>query len=93
MHYLTTRLPNPSQICDALYNLHPDNASSAVKMVYAEGILVGLVSGLMAAGLSFEDSLIAIRDASYGGIPVMQQCLPGSWVKDWVRLGVAPFAS
>jgi hypothetical protein len=69
---------------DALYNCHPQSASRE----YAKGVLVGLVSGLMASGLTFENSISEMRNAVRGGIFDLEEahvveCLPPSWFDVW----------
>jgi hypothetical protein len=55
---------------------------------YCKGLLVGLVTGLMAGGESFSRSLATLaavspppgRARSYTAA-----CIPGAWLKDWQR--------
>jgi len=59
---------------DALYNLHPDSGSSEE---YAKGILVGVMSGLVAVGIEFDTAWNICRH----NLPekVMPNVFPKSW--------------
>lgn len=71
-------------IKDALYNCHPQSASRE----YAKGVLVGLVSGLMAQNVTFENAISEMRRAVRERIFDLEEthvveCLPASWFDVW----------
>lgn len=76
---------DPTIMKDALQNLAPGMGSDAN---YARGILVGIVSGLMATGCTFNTAVRYVRE----NLPrrIMLNTFPASWqdeiVKDYSRI-------
>jgi len=68
---------NDSLIKDALYNLHPNSGSDPL---YAKGVLVGLVSGLMARSHA-KDKFGTVVERIIPLLPdtVMIEAVPESW--------------
>ncbi len=72
-----------NQIIDALYN-----CKNPMSKDYARGIIVGLFSGMMANGYTFEHTMQMVKKEVLGGISDLGTedvvtCLPEGWVKYW----------
>ena len=66
-------MKNPNMLKSALYNLHPGSA----KHEYAQGLLVGVVSTLMAEGMEFQDAMtLAVQHMPK---EVMIGAIPAAW--------------
>ena len=61
-------------IKDALYNLHIASGST---IEYAKGVLVGVVSGLMAQGLTFME--VANIVGPLLPVDYRRECIPAPW--------------
>jgi hypothetical protein len=72
---------------DALHNAHPNVCRTKDHERYARGVLVGLVSGIMAVkGCSYDTAVKHVRqalDASTDG-RIVRAALPDSWVTGFV---------
>lgn len=65
---------------DALYNLHPASGGNTFNPVYGRGLLVGTVSGLMAAGALFPEALrLCCQNLPKG---FSRDCIPMGWEED-----------
>ena len=67
---------------DCLYNL---SQSSGASNEYCKGMLVGLVSGLMAQGESFNHALRTVAEHMPKSHRALADCTPESWVNDLQR--------
>lgn len=63
-----------TRLRDALYNTHPESGAS---VEYAQGIVVGVVSGMMAHGQKWQDAWATMYKALPKGFRL--DCLPYSW--------------
>jgi hypothetical protein len=68
-----------ARIKDALYNTHQDSGAAES---YGQGIVIGIVSVLMAAGVSFAGAMNTISDNLPSGYRVT--CIPPEW-RDHLR--------
>lgn len=71
-------------IKDTLYNCHPQSATKE----YAKGAVVGLVSGLMACGFTFETAIKELKQATREGFSDLTEehviaRLPKCWLEEW----------
>ena len=75
-------------IRDALYNANINETKTEIKMQYAQGVLVGLVSALMAHGHSFEVSLQLLKTQSKKAkyLRFNINCLPETWREEWNKI-------
>lgn len=68
---------------DSLYNCHPESGEKK----YAQGVLVGLVSGLMVTGLKFEMAIKYLFALSHDAFDLqpghVRDCLPECWIETW----------
>lgn len=62
---------------DALYNLHP---SSGADDEYCKGLVVGVVSALMATGMTFSDSLRQVANCLPVGTRTIGNVFPETWI-------------
>lgn len=76
---------NLTMLKDALHNVSPEEMGIAKlvghqtyhsNVTYGRGVLVGLVAGLMAANMSFDD---AWQLCLTQGCPIYPDCIPDSW--------------
>jgi hypothetical protein len=72
---------------DGLYNCHPSSCATEER---AHGIVVGLVGGLMAAGLSCEQSIALLKEAVNRTKTDLKEehvvkVLPFSWIELWEK--------
>jgi hypothetical protein len=67
---------------DCLYNL---NQSSGASNEYCKGMLVGLVSGLMADGDSFNYAIRTVAEHMPKNHRALADCTPEYWVNDLQR--------
>ena len=65
---------NLTTLRDTLHNMHPDAGRDAD---YARGILVGVVGGLMATGLSWAEAMKVVSENAPK--TVVAGCVPQSW--------------
>ena len=85
-------------VMDALYNATYDNttdikmAPDQRKIDYGKGVIVGLVSGLMANGMKFDTAIQTLRrcrDNSYWyrnkQTDINEACIPESWWDEWYK--------
>jgi hypothetical protein len=71
-------------IKDALYNVSKDVAHSKDQVQYGKGLLVGVVSAVMASkGFEFEEAVEAILP--YMPKEVVSGCIPPSWQSAFKR--------
>lgn len=82
--------PGDNFLLDSLHNAHPDTARSESDKTYARGVIVGLVSGLMAKHVSNPNPYRrAIEELAYilniNGTcrPVLAVCVPECWLEDF----------
>jgi hypothetical protein len=73
----TNRVVNPTMIADAVYYAMPDSGASEDK---ARGVIIGVVSGLMACGLTYAESVGMVGHALKPGF--RQGALPAAWAYD-----------
>jgi hypothetical protein len=71
------RVVNPSLLRDALYYTRADSGASAVE---AKGVIIGLVSGMMAQGLVYNQCILII--AKNMPMYYRQAALPDAWAHD-----------
>lgn len=74
-----------NQLRDTVYNCHP---SASGDRAYARGMIIGCVSGLMATGYTFEDSIRQLKEATLTSNNDLKEehvvgVLPASWVSVW----------
>jgi len=75
----------PMFIKDSLYNCHPQSSS----VDYAKGCLVGLVSGLMSCGFTFETAISELKantlDTNFSDLTEQHVIdrLPECWKEQW----------
>jgi homoserine trans-succinylase len=77
-------LTHSNIVKDSLYNCFP----CASDKTYSNGIIVGLVSGIMATGYSFEDTLYYLKKLVKDGIFDLEEShvysnLPDCWKSTW----------
>ena len=71
-----------TKIRNSLHCASPEEAgrknsfTRRANVAYGRGVLVGLVSGLMAAGMQFDD---AWQLCLAQGLPILPDCIPPSW--------------
>jgi len=70
---------------EALYHASREEANRAcspedrvVNVAYGRGVLVGLVAGLIASGLQFDEAWKACLE-QVGSYPLLEACIPPSW--------------
>lgn len=79
------RVVNPTMIADAVYYAHPTSGASADN---AKGVIIGMVSGLMACGLTYADAIGLVSKS----LPhdYRDESLPAAWAHDIImaRMGM-----
>ncbi len=65
---------NDTFLKDALHNAHPDNTKTMSCREYARGVLVGIVAGLMASGMYFDDAWKMCLEET-----INPKCIPNGW--------------
>lgn len=69
---------------DALYNLHPDSATSPE---YAKGVIIGAMAALMEVG-QFDFQRAIDETALFLPSRVMKSAVPLEWRADFMKRGV-----
>lgn len=74
------KIVHPTTLADATFNYHPSNANDDQSVTYGRGVLVGLVSALVAIGYTFEEAIQTVKAHSR---PIHKDCLPTGWDEEW----------
>lgn len=74
------RLKNVIMLVDCLCNFSPTSGASDD---YNRGLVIGMVSGLMATGMSFDEALEQTAKACPNTYISRLDLLPESWREDW----------
>ena len=73
---------------DAIHNLHPSVANTPEKIVYGKGVLIGLVSGIMATGRSFATAAAVLSvQADVRKRKIVKECVPEPWIEELTQNG------
>lgn len=72
---------------DALYNCSTDCAKNDDQAMYGRGVLVGLVSGLMARNNIFDDAIknLSICFSSTSPFFINKRCIPDCWLETFIK--------
>lgn len=75
-------------IKDALYNCVDGATQGGSHTPYAKGLLVGLMTGLLDRGMTFESGIALMYKCTAETLSDLRPhhvaaCLPESWVPDW----------
>jgi hypothetical protein len=76
----TRRIVNPNMITDAVYYAQPNSGASVDK---AQGVIIGCVSALMGAGLTYAEAIGMVGRALRPGY--RDDALPPAWAYDLVQ--------
>ena len=69
------KIKNPNMVADAMYYASVEWTADDE---HSRGVVVGLVSGIMACGYSFDQAVDACVEGIKGR-PVRKVCIPDSW--------------
>jgi hypothetical protein len=70
-------MKNPVVLKDAMYNFAPDSGASEE---YCKGLIVGLVAGLMATGMTWRNAVAQAAIAAPKTARIGVESMPESWI-------------